>query len=212
MFRLRDRIEAGNKLAEELEAAYSAREDVVVLGLPRGGVVVAAEIAKKLGAPLDVVVVRKIGAPMQPELALGAIAEDGVALVDKALVEHLKVPEDYLEREISRQRETLEQRTSLYRRDGLRPPLEGKTCILADDGLATGSTAEAAIASVERQGPSRMVFAVPVASVQGYGRIRDKVDEVVCPHVAEDMGAVGFYYEKFDPVTDEEVIRLLGGA
>jgi putative phosphoribosyl transferase len=211
VIRFRDRVDAGRRLAEALQAEYSGREDAVVLGLPRGGVVVAAEISNDLGLPLDMVGVRKLGAPMQPELAIGAIAEDGVVLVDEALVDHLKVPQEYVEREISRQRQVLEERARLYR--GEREPilLQGKVCILVDDGLATGSTAAAAAESVRRKEPARVVFAVPVASDQGYIRVRSRADKVVCPQVVRDMGAVGYYYERFDPVEDEEVIRLLAG-
>lgn len=211
MIRFRDRAEAGQRLAEALAAEYSGREDVLVLGLPRGGIVVAAEISCRLGVPLDMVAVRKLGAPMQPELAIGAVSEGGKVLLDRDLIERLRVPEEYVESEVKRQRRTLEERLRLYRGGREPVPVEGMVCILVDDGLATGSTAAAAAASLRERNPRKIVFAVPVASDQGYLRLRGMVDEIVCPQVVQDMGAVGYYYERFDPVEDEEVMELLSG-
>lgn len=205
----RGRVEAGQQLLEMLKDSYAGRSDVVVLGLPRGGVVVAAEIARGLGAPLDVILVRKLGAPNNPELAIGAIAEGGVAMVNRGLIHHLEVPEGYLEDEISRQLELMEQRSRLYHHERPPAPLEDRVAILVDDGLATGSTAEVAIASARRQQPSHLVFAVPVASHSGMRRIQKLADEAVCPLIPEDLTAVGYYYERFEPVSDEEVIHLL---
>lgn len=206
--RYRNRSEAGARLAELLEG-YAGRGDVVVLGLARGGIVVAAEVARRLDAPLDVMLVRKLGAPGNPELAIGAVAEGGEPLVNRTFVHYLEVPEEYLEREIERQVEILERRSEIYRRGRNMLPLRNRIVILVDDGLATGSTAEASVAAAGEHGPRKIVFAAPVASRQGLERLRESADEVVCPLVPEDLQAVGYYYEDFNPVTDEDVIRIL---
>lgn len=205
----RDRVDAGRRLAARLKEMLGDPENVAVLGLTRGGAVVAAEVARELGAPLDVVVVRKLGAPGQPELAIGAVAENGAVLVDWAMAGYLQVPEDYVEAEISRQLRLVEERSELYRRGGQPVPVAGKTCVLVDDGLATGSTAEAAVMSVAERGPERVIFAVPVGSVAGIRRVEEKADEVVCLSPEENLRAVSLYYRRFEPVDDEEVVRLL---
>jgi predicted phosphoribosyltransferase len=205
-----DRREAGKRLAEELREQYSGGE-LVVLGLPRGGVVVAAEVARGLGAPLDVVSVRKLGAPGQPELALGAVAEGGVVLVSRDLVSRLEVSEEYVDHEVSSQLQVVRERAALFREDKGPVPLEGRLAVVVDDGIATGSTAEAALMAVGERGPSRRVLAVPVASTHALGRLGEMA-EVICPTREQDLGAVGSYYDSFTPVSDEEVTELLAHA
>lgn len=209
----RDRREAGSHLSELLAGFGTEGHETVVrpvvLGLARGGVAVAAEVARGLHAPLDAMLVRKLGAPGNPELAIGAVAEGSEALVSRPAVERLEVPLDYVEREVSHQRQRIEELAARYR--GAAPPLSlaGRPAILVDDGLATGSTALAAVAAARDRGAARVVFAVPVAAEVGLERIRRTADEAVCPLVPEDLQAVGHYYEDFHPVTDEEVVRLL---
>lgn len=206
--RFPDRQEAGRVLAASL-AEYSGRSDVVVLGLPRGGVPVAAEIARFLHAPLDVFVVRKVGAPMQPELAMGAVATGGVAVVNAEIVRELAISRDDFERVAARERDELERRERSYR--GHRPPpdLSGKVAILVDDGLATGATMRAAVEAVRRQGPSRVIVAVPVAAPDTCEQMRTKADEVVCAATPEPFLAVGLWYRDFSQTSDEEVRELL---
>lgn len=210
MARYADRKDAGEKLAEELRESYSG-EEIVVLGLPRGGVVVAAEVARGLGAPLDVVSVRKLGAPTQPELALGAVAEGGVVLISRETVRRLEVPEEYVNHEVSSQLRVVRERAELFREGKGPVPLGGRVAVVVDDGIATGSTAEAALMAVGEQEPFRRVLAVPVASTRSLGRLGEMA-EVICLMKEEDLGAVGSYYESFEPVSDDEVVELLGRA
>jgi predicted phosphoribosyltransferase len=181
----------------------------VVLGLPRGGVAVGYEIAKALDAPLDVLVVRKLGAPGAEEFAIGAIAP-GATLLSRELVAGLGVSPDYLARIIAREADELARRERVYR--GTRQPLEveGRTVILVDDGLATGATAQAAVESLRRRHPRKIVFAAPVCSVEGSESLRRVADDVVCLECPENFGAVGYWYVDFAPTTDAEVIECLG--
>jgi putative phosphoribosyl transferase len=209
--RFRDRSEAGRTLAEEL-SRYAAREDVVVLALPRGGVPVGYELAKALGTPLDVLVARKLGVPGYPELAMGALASGGAAVLDQALVQRLGISEDAIRQVVAQEAQELERREAAYR-DGRPPPdLRGKTVILVDDGLATGATMRAAALAVKKQGPARVVVAVPVASAQTCDEFRGDVDEVICAVTPEPFYAVGLWYENFDQTPDEEVRELLARA
>ena len=206
-----DRREAGRLLAEAL-AQYAGREDVVVLGLPRGGVPVAYEVAAALRVPLDVFVVRKLGFPDQPELAMGAVASGGIRVINERVVRETGVPEDVIEEVARREQAEVEERERRYR-DG-RPPLEvrGKTVILVDDGLATGSTMRAAAEALRRQGPAALVVAVPTAARSTCEELGREVDEVVCARTPEPFWAVGAWYEDFEQTSDDEVRELLAQA
>jgi len=204
----RDRAEAGRRLAERLRH-YAGRPDVVVLALPRGGVPVASEVARELGAPLDVFLVRKLGFPGQEELAMGAIASGGLRVLNRSLLRRLHVPEETVNAVAAREFCELERRERAYR--GTRPPrpVRGRTVILVDDGLATGATMHAAAAALRGQDPARIVVAVPVAAASSCDEFGDVVDEVVCAESPEPFVAVGQCYDDFSQTTDEEVRRLL---
>jgi predicted phosphoribosyltransferase len=206
-----NRQEAGRALAASL-AAWRARPDVLVLGLPRGGVPVAFEVADALGLPLDVLVVRKLGLPWQPELAMGAIASGGALVVNEEVLRYLPRDGDAFEAVRAREQRELERRERAYR--GNRPPLDprGRTVILVDDGLATGATMEAAVRSLQLLGARRVVVAVPVASVEARERIAAVADEVVCLESPEFFSAVGQWYRDFGQTSDAEVTELLGRA
>jgi putative phosphoribosyl transferase len=209
--RFRDRSEAGQVLAEEL-SRYAGRDDVVVLALPRGGVPVGYEIAKALGAPLDVFVARKLGVPGYPELAMGAISSGGVAVLDQALVQRLGISEDAIRQVVAHEERERERREVAYR-EGRSPfDLEGKTVILVDDGLATGATMRAAAGAVKEHGPERVIVAVPVAAAQTCDEFRGDVDEIICTITPEPFYAVGLWYVNFDQTTDDEVRELLALA
>ena len=204
-----DRIEAGARLAEALE--HLEGEDVVVLGVPRGGVEVAAEVARARGWPLDIVIPRKVGAPFNPELGLGAIAA-GVRVLDERMIHTLNVSPDYLEEEISAQEEEIHRRTEAYR--GGRAPLgvRGKVAVVVDDGVATGGTAAAAVRWAKAQGATRVVLAIPVAPREALMRLSKEADEVVCLGTPEPFFAVGQWYERFPQTSDREVVELLERA
>ena len=207
----RDRREAGRMLAHAL-SAYAGRHDVVVLALPRGGVPVGFEVARGLGAPLDVFVVRKLGIPGHEELAMGAVATGGVRVLNEWLVREIGIASDAIEEETERELGELARREQLYR--GGRPPLDlrGRTAIVVDDGLATGSTMQAAIEALRRLGPARIVVAVPVASPDVCEPLRARVDEVVCVITPDPLHAVGLWYQDFDQTSDDEVRELLAHA
>jgi putative phosphoribosyl transferase len=204
--RFADREEAGRLLAEAL--ADLAGQDVVVLAIPRGGVTVAAEVARALDAPLDVVIPRKVGAPGNPELGLGAVAP-GVRVLDERLIRTLGVDEPYLEREIAAQEEEIRRRERAYRGDAQPVEVRGKVAVVVDDGVATGGTAAAALRWARAQGASRVILAVPVSPPDAAVRLRDDADDVVVLGTPEPFFAVGQWYERFGQVPDEEVIRLL---
>ena len=203
----RDRAEAGARLAERLAALRA--DDPVVVALPRGGVPVAHEIAAALEAPLEVLAVRKLGAPGRPELAMGAIAEDGTGVIDQATVRALGVGEAELQATIERETEELRRRVALYR--GEREPFElrGRTVIVVDDGVATGATDKAALRAIRRRGPVRVVLAVPVCPQQSAGVLAAEADEIVTLMKPASLDGVGRWYEDFSQVSDEEVLRLL---
>ena len=205
----RDRYDAGRQLAAKLER-YRA-EHPLVLGLPRGGVVVGYEAATALEAPLDVLVVRKLGAPGHEEFAIGAMAPDTI-LVNTPLITELGIPQSYLADVVGRERKELARRERLYRGDRPMPDLKGRTVILVDDGLATGATAQAAVESLRRQGAARIVFAAPVCSTDGAAALAAVADDVVCLECPADFRAVGFWYTDFTPTTDAEVIECLRAA
>ena len=204
----RDRRDAGRLLAEKL-AAYANRPDVLVLALPRGGVPVAYEVARKLGAPLDVFVVRKLGVPGHEELAMGAVATGGVRVLNDQLVEQLGIPDQMIDAVAARERQELARRERLYR-GGRRPPdVRGRTVILVDDGLATGATMYAAIEALRKQNPGRIVVAVPTASPETCEEMKVKADHVICAITPDPFQAVGRWYQDFSQTSDEEVADLL---
>jgi putative phosphoribosyl transferase len=207
----RDRVDAGGKLAKQL-STYANRSDVIVLGIPRGGVPVAFEVANALNAPLDVFLSRKLGVPGQEELAFGAVATGGIRVLDHELIDAVGIPEHEIERITEHVKMELERREDVYRSG--RPPLdvEGQTVILVDDGIATGSSMRAAINALRQMKPARIVIAVPVAPVSTCERLREDVDELVCIDTPEPFFAIGQFYEDFSQLTDEEVTLLLHRA
>jgi len=209
MVRFTDRIDAGRRLAEAL--SHLEGEDVVVLGVPRGGVEVAAEVAAVRGWPLDIVIPRKVGAPSNPELGLGAIAP-GVRVLDERLIRTLNVSERYLEEEIAAQQEEIRRRTDAYRGD--RPPVSvaGRVAVVVDDGVATGGTAVAAVRWARAAGASRVILAIPVAPREAVARLSKEADEVVALATPEPFFAVGQWYERFPQTSDREVVDLLERA
>ncbi len=206
-----NRREAGRVLAERLRK-YAGRDDVVVLGLPRGGVPVACEVAKSLGAVLDVFVVRKLGVPQQPELAMGAIASGGVRVLNDDVVRHYSIPQETIEAVALREERELARRERAYRNGRPAASLEDSVVMLVDDGLATGSTMRAAIAAIRRLGPSRVIVAVPVGARETCEELRTLADEVVCARVPAAFSAVGSWYEDFSQTSDDEVTGLLRDA
>ena len=207
----RDRHEAGRLLGTQL-GAYANRPDVLVLGLPRGGVPVAYEVAQALNAPLDVFLVRKLGVPGHEELAMGAVATGGVRVLNDKVVQELKIPEAAIDAVAAREEQELARRERAYRADRLAPDVRGRAVILVDDGLATGSTMRAAVAALRQQEPARIVVAVPTAAPSTCDELRSEVDEIVCAVTPEPFYAVGLWYEDFSPTTDDEVRDLLKQA
>jgi putative phosphoribosyl transferase len=206
-----NRADAGRRLAPRL-VKYANREDVVVLGIPRGGVVVAFEAASALRDPLDVFVSRKLGLPRQEELAFGAVATGGVRVLDRQLIEAVGLAHANVERITANARMELERREKLYRAGRQPLVVQGKTVILVDDGIATGSSMRAAIEALRQMGPARVVVAVPVAPSSTCNRLRFEADEVVCVHTPETFFAIGEFYDDFSEVTDEEVAELVRRA
>jgi predicted phosphoribosyltransferase len=206
-----DRHEAGARLAERLKR-FSGRDDVVVLALPRGGVPIGYEVARALGAPLDVFVVRKLGLPGQPEVAMGALASGGVRVLNDEVLESVAVSRAAIDAVTRTEQSELERRERAYR-DG-RPlvPVDGRIVLLVDDGLATGSTMHAAVLAARRLRPTRVVVAVPVGAWQACQALREVADEVICPFTPEPFRAVGLWYADFSQTTDDEVRRLLALA
>jgi len=207
----RDRIEAGQILAEKLEH-YRDHPDVLVLGLPRGGIPVAFEVAKALHAPLDVIVVRKLGVPGNEELAIGAIASGGVRVLNNEIITGFRITYQTLESVTTEERKELERQEKDYRSG--RPPLavRDRIVIVIDDGLATGSTMRAAAQALRQQNPKRIVVAVPVVSTRTCDEFRDEVDEIVCAITPHDFHKVGMWYEDFLQTSDAEVMTLLEEA
>jgi predicted phosphoribosyltransferase len=206
-----DRYEGGLVLAGLLRP-HAHRPDTLVLALPRGGVPVAYEVARRLGAPLDVFLVRKLGAPRHEELAMGAIASGGVRVLNREVLEELDISEEQID--ATARREALElQRRELRYREGRPPPeVRGRTVILVDDGLATGTTMRAAVAALRQQGPARIVVAVPVGAMESCAELALEADEVICARRPEPFYAVGLWYRDFAQTSDEEVRELLARA
>jgi putative phosphoribosyl transferase len=209
--KFRDRTEAGRVLAEKLRH-HAGRSDVLVLALPRGGVPVAFEVARALDAPLDVFVVRKLGVPGHEEYAMGALAAGGVRVLDGSVIEQLRIPHSAVDRVVEREQLELARRERLYRGERPPPAVEGRTVILVDDGLATGSTMRAAAAALRSRKPARLVVAVPVAAPAACEDFRAEVDETVCALTPEPFYAVGQWYRDFSQTTDDEVRALLEQA
>jgi putative phosphoribosyl transferase len=207
----RDRTEAGQVLATKL-AAYANRPDVVVLALPRGGVPVAFEIARALHAPLDVIIVRKLGVPGQKELALGAIASGGVRVLNDDVVQMLAISDEVINEIAVQEQHEVERRERLYRADRPAIDVHGRTVILVDDGIATGATMRAAVTAVRQFQPAHIIIAVPAAASSTCDEFAAEVDELVCVIRPEAFFAVGFWYKHFSQTTDEEVRDLLQQA
>lgn len=203
-----DRYEAGRSLAGYFNG-LSGRDDVIVLALPRGGVPVAFEVAKQLSAPLDVLTVRKLGAPWNPELAFGAVATGGLYIVDDDMVRNLGISEDEIERIIAREQVELERRERLYRDDRPFPDIKGKTVIVVDDGLATGATMRVAVEALRKQQPARIIVAAPVASNEAWVTLSNIADECICVINPSPFYGVGMWYRDFSQTSDEEVLSLL---
>jgi len=209
--RFQNRTDAGRRLATEL-AAYARRPNVIVLALPRGGVPVGYEVARALDAPLDVFVVRKLGLPWQEELAMGALASGGVRILDENLIRIAHVSAEDLRRITEVEQAELARRERQYRGERPFPEMAGKTVILVDDGLATGSTMRAAVAALRLERPARIIVAVPVAAPETCAAFRDVADEIVCAETPEPFHAVGLWYEDFSQTSDTEVHELLERA
>jgi predicted phosphoribosyltransferase len=207
MILFNDRVEAGKKLASELIDLTGTNS--LVLAIPRGGVVVGYEVAHALSVPLDVIIPRKIGALHNPELAIGAVTEDGTIILDDKLVQYLEVPETYIKQESEKQCSEINRRLKLYRRDTPYPNLKNRNAILVDDGIATGSTIRAALASVRKKGAKTIVIAVPVAPPSTLKIMRKEADRVVCLRTPEPFHAIGEFYRVFNQTSDEEVVMLL---
>jgi putative phosphoribosyl transferase len=207
----RDRAHAGAELARRL-TAYRGRDEVLVLGLPRGGIPVAYEVARELGAPLDVFLVRKLGVPGHEELAMGAIASGGVRVLNPGVVRSLGIPSNVIDRVAAEEQRELERREATYRSGQPPPEVRGRIVILVDDGLATGSTIRAAVAALRPGGARKIVVAVPVAAAETCAEFRHEVDEIVCAETPEPFFAVGRFYDDFSQTTDEEVRDLLERA
>ena len=203
-----DRREAGRELGQLLRK-YADRDDVLVLALPRGGVPVAFEVARTLGAPLDVFLVRKLGTPGHRELAMGAIASGGIKVLNDEVVQYLGITSEQIDAVAREEQQELERREAAYRRERALPALSGKVVILVDDGLATGSTMRAAVQAVKQQNPARVIVAVPVGARETCDDMRAVADEVACTRTPTPFSAVGQWYRNFDQTTDEEVRDLL---
>lgn len=202
-----DRKEAGKKLANTL--TKFSNKKLIVLAIPRGGVVVGYEVAEKLSVPLDVIVPRKLRAPNQPELAIGAVTEDGTIILDKELANSLNISDDYINSERKRQKLEIERRLLVYKEEKKIIDLTGFDVIVVDDGIATGATMEAALVSVRKRGAKAIILAVPVASSSSLNMLKKWADEIVCLYTPSIFFAIGQFYRNFEQTTDEEVKSLL---
>jgi putative phosphoribosyl transferase len=204
----KDRHEAGLKLAAKLEK-YRAQPQTVVMGLARGGVVVAHAVAQALQLPLDVIVIRKVGAPDQEELAIGAVDEEGDGFFNQGIIRSLNISSSYIQKEVDRQKKVAGERAALYRKGKKKIDIEGQTVIVVDDGIATGASVRAALLGLKKKGAGRVVLAVPVAAADTLKSLSKEVDETVCLYAPSDFMAVGQFYQKFHQTSDEDVIKLL---
>jgi putative phosphoribosyl transferase len=207
----RDRQDAGIRLSDKLKA-YKDNRDALVLALPRGGVATGFEIARLLNLPLDVLIVRKIGAPWQPELAAGAVSETGTVVINQNVVSAYGIPKEYMEKEIARQKDEISRRISLYRKGKGIGGLEGKIVLLVDDGVATGATMKSAVLTLKQEKLKKLVIALPVAPPETADELRKKADELICLETPGDFMAVGAYYQDFTQVSDDEVVKMLKDA
>ena len=206
MINFSNRVDAGKQLASVLE---DVDKNAIVLAIPRGGVVVGFEISKRFKIPIDIIVTKKIGAPGNPELAIGAVAEDGSAILDDNLVERLNVSKQYIESEIERKRDEINRRLSAYRGDVPYPSLKNRQIIVVDDGVATGSTLKAALRSVKNRGAKKVIAAIPVGPPSTIQELKENADQVICLSTPEPFYAIGQFYDDFAQTTDEEVKNLL---
>jgi putative phosphoribosyl transferase len=209
--RFQNRIDAGRLLARSL-GSWRGGKGLLVLGIPRGGVVVAAEVARLLDAPLDVCVAHKIGAPGNPEFAIGSIAAGGEVILNDEVVRSGRIPDSFINGEVAAQQIELERRIQTYRADSIAQPIEHRIVLLIDDGLATGSTAISACAAIRKMKPARLILAVPVAPADLRPKLNLIADEVLILHEPEIFRAVGEFFDEFDQVNDEQVVTLLRGA
>lgn len=208
MDRYLNRQEAGQILAKKL-AAYAKKPHSIVLALPRGGVPVAFEVARALHIPMDVFVARKLGVPAHEELAMGAIAQGGVSVLNENIIRELRIAPEAIKRRMEEEAKELERRVKAYRGKWPEPPIKDQTVIVVDDGIATGATMRAVIKALKQQQPAKLIIAVPVAEKSTYESFSKLVDEFICPLCPLYFNAVGSWYEKFDQTTDEEVLNLL---
>jgi predicted phosphoribosyltransferase len=207
--KFRSRADAGDALADRLAKVEGHGGPVVILGIPRGGVILADVVSCRLGAGFDIVIPRKLGAPGNEELAIGAVMEDGTEYINRYLVTALRVPQEYLENEKAKQVAEIRRRSTTYRKPGMPYRIQGKTVVLVDDGVATGATVIAAARWVRKQTPDTLVIAVPVAPAQTVEALRHEADAVIVLKMPTDFGAVGEFYEEFSPVTDEQVMDIM---
>ena len=208
----KNRADAGRALARTLSTYAAERESIVVLGLPRGGMPVASEVAQVLRAPLDVCVVRKVGVPGQPELAMGAVASGGVRVRNPDILRALYIPPETFDELADHEEEELRRREATYRKGRPPEPVAGRTAMLVDDGLATGATMRAAVRATRRRGAARVIVAVPVAAPDACHALAREADEVYCLLRPDPLGSIGHWYEDFDQVSDDEVRRCLERA
>lgn len=206
-----DRNDAGRELANKL-IAYTNKPNVLVLGLPRGGVPVAFAVAEKLHAPLDIFIVRKLGVPDYEELAMGALAQGNITIFNQEIVNSMRISQSAINAVIAKEAEELARRNQEYRQNKPFPEITGKIIILIDDGLATGATMRAAITAIKKMHPEKLIVAIPVAAADSYKAIKELVDEIICLEIPEPFYAVGSWYVDFSQTTDGEVIALLKQA
>ncbi|MEM4281891.1 MAG: phosphoribosyltransferase [Candidatus Caldarchaeum sp.] len=202
-----DRVDAGRRLAKQLRKKIQG--DCVVLAIPRGGVVVGYEVAKELNCPLDIVISRKVGAPGQPELAVGAVAEDGTVFVDEEIANIVGVSKEYVQRKALEEDREVRRRAEAYRGGRAMPELRGKTVILVDDGLATGLTMKAAVHMARNSGAEKVIVAVPVSPPETLEKLKKLADDIVCLETPIEFYAIGQFYESFEQLSDEEVKEIL---
>jgi putative phosphoribosyl transferase len=205
----KDREDAAQQLLPELEK-YKGNKDAIILAIPRGALQMGAILRDKLDLQLDIVVTKKIGAPGNEEYAIGAVGPDGEKQVNKDVIRYYKIPQSYIDDEAQRLQHVIKRRYEDYRGNPNPPDLQGKICIVVDDGIATGFTTLASVQYIRRQKPKKIVLAVPVSAVDAHEKLKKEVDEMICLNVREDFFAVGQFYDIFPQVEDEEAIRLLG--